>query len=170
MRYVVLFLSLLAFSATAAADNFAQVTGPARPDVMRYLSTTKTDACMDNVTLGRSVCSLSKVSDVRNMAYGKFPNDGNDYAVVFLATGIQGTNIVRDSVLIFRNAPGTAGYSFVGSADFKAINPRDVRFQAGRTITWTGTAWGPNDPHCCPTARKTLRLVVGERTLRLVDQ
>jgi hypothetical protein len=68
LRFVVL-LALLTLSAAVAADESFRIAGPAGPDIVRYLSTTKVD-CLDS---DRKDCTISSILSDAETFYGSSP-------------------------------------------------------------------------------------------------
>jgi hypothetical protein len=164
MRFGVLLL-LFTFPAAVFADASFRIVGPAGPDIVRYLSTTKVD-CVDS---DRKDCTISSIMVDAQTFYGKFPGDTADYVLAFVLTRTGGSGDNMMAVVLKGDTLGT--YSLVGTAaNIYGGDPREVRFGAGRTITWVGTVMGPGDYHAQPTGKKTLRLIVAEKTVRFLDK
>jgi hypothetical protein len=162
---IVVLLALLTLSAAVAADESFRIAGPAGPDIVRYLSTTKVD-CLDS---DRKDCTISSILSDAETFYGKFPCDTADYVVTFVLTRTGGSSDNMMAVVLKGDTWGT--FSLVGTAaNIYGGDPREVRFGTGRTITWVGTITQPDDSHARPTGKKTLRLIVAENTVRFLDK
>jgi hypothetical protein len=164
MRFVML-LVLLTLPVAAAADASFRIVGPAGPDIVRYLATTTVD-CIDS---DRKDCTISSIMSDAETFYGKFPGDTSDYVVAFVLTRTGGSSDNMMAVVLKGDTLGT--YSLVGTAaNIYGADPREVRFGAGRTITWIGTVMAPSDFHAQATGKKKLGLIVAEKAVRFLDK
>lgn len=89
--------------------------------------------------------------------YGDFNGDGQEDAVVFVYTNIEGAAGNFDlKVVLFRGEGGR--YRFLRDApNVFGVEPRNARFAKGR-VEITTTMPRPGDPRCCPTGSKTFAI------------
>ena len=137
--------------------------GPAKKDLMDYLANTPA-----NCARPAPECTLASKTTHMWSFYGTFPNDPADYVIAFLSLETGGSGETMMAV-VMKNVLPKNHYVLVGTKDVYGVNPRELEFEADRTITWVGTVARPDDPYCCPTGARYFHMVVEDRLLFYED-
>ena len=97
--------------------------------------------------------------------YGDFNGDGQEDAVVFVYSDIEGAAGNFDlKVALFEGANGK--YRFMRYApEVYGLDPRDAKFSNG-LVEITTTMPRPNDPRCCPTGSERYAISTGAATAK----
>jgi hypothetical protein len=141
--------------------------GPAAVAVERYLSSTR-DECSSEPS--RHDCTLRSSALDASLFYGRFPGDDRLYAIAFVSFATGGSGVAL-SAYLFRSEPNGHVFSFVRAANnIYGSNPRQVKFEATRSISWIGTIARPGDTHANPTGKKLMHLKLSETGLVLDEK
>jgi hypothetical protein len=95
-----------------------------------------------------------------NIFYGDLTGQGTNDAISFVYYDAGGS-APRLTTWIWREADGA--YTFARNVSIDEVfglDPRDVKFSPGRIAVTTTVPQG-NDPHCCPTGKRTFTIEAG---------